>query len=75
LMGTQSATRWPTELPAMDFAEATSLHTFQADNGCNQRLAALGEPHRWILSRVRWIAWFGGGCHLSTVGHQVGTTH
>jgi|688.fasta_scaffold705226_1 hypothetical protein len=31
-MGTQSATRWPTELPAMDFAEATSLHTFQADN-------------------------------------------
>jgi hypothetical protein len=27
-------------------------------NGCNQRLAALGEPHRGILSRVRCIAWF-----------------
>ena len=25
-------------------------------NGCNQRLATLGEPHCWILSRVRCIA-------------------
>jgi hypothetical protein len=27
-------------------------------NGCDQRLAILGEPCRPILSRVRCIAWF-----------------
>jgi hypothetical protein len=26
-------------------------------NGCNQRLATLDDPHRPILSRVRCIAW------------------
>jgi hypothetical protein len=29
------------------------------ENGSNQRLATLREPHRPILSRVRCIAWFG----------------
>jgi hypothetical protein len=27
------------------------------DNDGNQRLATFGEPQRWILSRVRCIAW------------------
>jgi hypothetical protein len=27
-------------------------------NDRDQRLATFGKPHRWILSRVRCIAWF-----------------
>lgn len=39
-MGTQSATRWPTELLAMQFGEATSRHAFQADNAGDNRVRA-----------------------------------
>ena len=31
---------------------------FQRENVGNQRLATIGEPYRWILSRVRCIALF-----------------
>jgi hypothetical protein len=34
------------------------LHLHWLPNDCDQRLATIDKPHRYILSRVRYIAWF-----------------
>jgi hypothetical protein len=34
------------------------LSVFMKPNAGDQRLATVNDPHRWVLSRVRCIAWF-----------------